>query len=119
MTGRGQITPTSSPVDYGKGVRSPVSVVPHDQQDSVTNTDNCAALTVIHEANGIPKSSSEQKTKNSYQPKPSINSKSLDPPPGNRENKEIFLGVTYKKSARYFLSEVNKDPTHKTELNNS
>lgn len=64
VTGRGQITPTSSPVDYGKGVRSPVSVVPHDQQDSVTNTDNCAALTVIHEANGIPKSSSEQKTEN-------------------------------------------------------
>lgn len=105
-----QITPTSSPAVNGKGVRSPVSV-PHDQQDCVKNTDNCAALTVIHEANGIPKSSSEQKTENPYKPKPSINFKSLDPP-GNRGNKDIFLGVTYKKSARYFLSGVNKDSTH-------
>lgn len=110
MNDRGQITQTNSPIVHGKEVRSPVSVL-LDQEDCVKNPDNCAAITVIHKSNGIPKSSSNQKTENSHKQKPNINSKNLDPPE-KKGSKDIFLGVTYKKSARYFLSGVNKDSTH-------
>lgn len=48
---------------YGKGVRSPVSIL-HDQQDGVKNTNYCIAKSVILEVNGIYKASSEKGTEN-------------------------------------------------------
>lgn len=48
---------------YGKGVRSPVSIL-HDQQDGVKNTNYCIAKSVTHEVKGIYKSSSELETEN-------------------------------------------------------